>query len=86
MQSNILFDSIRKITKEKDKEFYDSLTDSEKTQYSEFMINRMCSLDDDFVVVCDIINTYIGKLPNEQIRDMMYYLYPQRNPKMKFKK
>jgi hypothetical protein len=85
MTEKTLFHHINNVTYYKNKDYYNSLTDSEKTNFSEFMINRLCSLDIEFVVACDIINSYIGKLPNEQIRDLMFYLYPDKKPKMKFR-
>jgi len=53
-----LFDHFRQITSDKQDNYWQSLTESEQKQYSVYMINRLLSMDINYLELADDIQYY----------------------------
>jgi len=74
-----LFDHINEITQNQDANYFDSIDDSDKKSFSNYMINRFLSMNIDWIELVSEVDLYSGQLNKE----MLYLLYINILPKEK---
>lgn len=81
IKTKTLFDHINAITQIQDKKYFDKLTDADKKTWSNYMINRFLSMNEDWVeIIADLDKYTVG---NQLDPKIMYALYIDIFPKQK---
>ena len=72
-----LFDHINHIREVKSPDYYNSLTDAEKTSFNKYMLIRFLSMDPDLVEDMAFVSKYFQLVPNEQFYKVLVEVVPK---------
>jgi hypothetical protein len=72
-----LFDHINHIREVKSLDYYNSLSDVEKTSFNKYMIVRFLSMDPDLIEEMAFISKYFQLVPNEQFYKILIEVVPK---------
>jgi len=76
-KSRGLFDHINHIREVKSPDYYNSLTDAEKTSFNKYMLIRFLSMDPDLVEDMAFVSKYFQLVPNEQFYKILIEVVPK---------
>ena len=72
-----LFDHINHIREVKNPDYYNTLSDAEKTSFNKYMIVRFLSMDPDLIEEMAFISKYFQLIPNEQFYKLLIDVVPK---------
>ena len=72
-----LFDHVKHIRQVQSKDYYDTLSESERKTFSKFMILRVLSMDSKIVDEISYISKYMEVLPDKQFYDLLIKCIPK---------
>lgn len=81
-----LFDHIKEITSVQNPKYWDTLDDSDKKTFSNFMIHRFLSMNPDWIEVLSDIQPYTQTLAPEQLYLVLIGLIPKGKYYLKYTK
>ncbi len=76
-KSRGLFDHINHIREVKSPDYYQSLTDSEKTTFNKYMLLRVLSMDSDIIEEMAFISKYFQNIPNDSFYKLLIDIVPK---------
>jgi hypothetical protein len=81
-----LFDHIKAITSEQDPKYWDTLEESDKKSWSNYMIHRFLSMNSDWIEILSEIQPYTQVLEPKQLYLVMIGLLPKGRHYLKYTK
>ena len=72
-----LFDHINHIREVKNPDYYNTLSDAEKTSFNKYMIVRFLSMDPDLIEEMAFISKFFQLIPNEQFYKLLIEIVPK---------
>ena len=81
-----LFDHIKAITSEQDPKYWDTLEESDKKSWSNYMIHRFLSMNSDWIEILSEIQPYTQTLEPKQLYLVMIGLLPKGRHYLKYTK
>lgn len=81
-----LFDHIKAITSEQDPKYWDTLEDSDKKTWSNYMVHRFLSMNKDWIEILSEIQPYTQTLPPKQLYLTLIDILPKGRYFLKYVK
>jgi len=72
-----LFDHINHIREVKSPDYYETLSDAEKTTFNKYMLIRFLSMDEDLIEDMAFVSKYFQLIPNEQFYKILIEVVPK---------
>ena len=72
-----LFDHVKHIRQNQSKDYYDTLSESERKTFNKFMILRVLSMDSKIVEEISYISKYMEVLPDKQLYSLLIQCIPK---------
>ena len=76
-KSRGLFDHINHIREVKSPDYYQSLTESEKSTFNKYMLLRVLSMDSDIIEEMAFISKYFQNIPNDHFYKLLIDIVPK---------